>query len=157
MLLAEHSDDGAMGLVLNRPTDTPVADALPDLAGLAGEGQTVYLGGPVALESVLAVAELDDPADASELLFGAVGFVQEPDVAVQRGRVFVGYAGWTAGQLEAELEEELARRSRRAGRPVRRRAGRALERGAPPPGWRVRGARADAARPVAELTLSRSR
>ena len=106
VLLAEHSDDGAMGLVLNRPTDTPVADALPDLAGLAGEGQTVHLGGPVALESVLAVAELDDPEDASELLFGAVGFVQEPGVPVQRGRVFVGYAGWTAGQLEAELEED---------------------------------------------------
>jgi len=64
------------------------------------------VGGPVALESVLAVAELDDPDDASELLFGAVGFVQGPDVPVLRGRVFVGYAGWSAGQLEAELEEE---------------------------------------------------
>jgi len=106
VLLAEHSHEGAMGLVLNRPTDTPVADALPDLTGLAGDGQTVHLGGPVALESVLAVAELEDPADASELLFGDVGFVQEPEVAARRGRVFVGYAGWTAGQLEAELEEE---------------------------------------------------
>jgi putative transcriptional regulator len=106
VLLAEHNADGAMGLVLNRPTDTPVADALPDLAALAGNGQSVYLGGPVALESVLAVAELEDPADASELLFGSVGFVQEPDVPVRRGRVFVGYAGWTAGQLEAELEED---------------------------------------------------
>ena len=37
VLLAEHSDEGAMGLVLNRPTDTPVTDALPDLAQLAGE------------------------------------------------------------------------------------------------------------------------
>jgi putative transcriptional regulator len=95
-----------MGLVLNRPTDTRVADALPILANLTGETETVYLGGPVAIESVLAVAELEYPADASELLFESVGFVQEPDVAVRRGRVFVGYAGWTAGQLEAELEEE---------------------------------------------------
>jgi len=106
VLLAEHGEGGAMGLVLNRPTDTPVADALPDLAGLAGANETVYLGGPVALESVLAVAEVEDPADASELVLGHVGFVQEPDVTVRRGRVFVGYAGWTAGQLEAELEEE---------------------------------------------------
>ena len=66
----------------------------------------MFVGGPVSTGSVLAVAELDDPDDASELLFGAVGFVQEPDVPVVRGRVFVGYAGWSAGQLESELEEE---------------------------------------------------
>jgi putative transcriptional regulator len=76
------------------------------LAPLAGEEDPVYVGGPVALESVLAVAELDDPDDTSELLFGTVGFVQDTDVPVLRGRVYVGYAGWSAGQLEAELEEE---------------------------------------------------
>jgi putative transcriptional regulator len=106
VLVAEHGEEGAMGLVLNRPTDTSVDDALPELVPLTGAGEPVYVGGPVALESVLAVAELDDPDDSSELLFGAVGFVQEPDVPVLRGRVFVGYAGWSAGQLEAELEEE---------------------------------------------------
>jgi putative transcriptional regulator len=106
IFVAEHDEEGAMGLVLNRPTDTSVGDALPELAALAGEEEPVYVGGPVALESVLAVAELDDPDDASELLLGAVGFVQEADVPVQRGRIFVGYAGWSAGQLEAELEEE---------------------------------------------------
>ncbi len=106
VLVAEHGDEGAMGLVLNRPTDTPVGTALPELAPLAGDDDPVYLGGPVALESVLAVAELDDPDDASDLLFGTVGFVQEPDVPVLRGRVFVGYAGWSAGQLEEELAEE---------------------------------------------------
>ena len=106
VLVAEHGEEGAMGLVLNRPTDTPVEAALPELAQLTGEGDPVYVGGPVSLESVIAVAELDDPDDASELLFDAVGFVQEPDVAAVRGRVFVGYAGWSAGQLEAELEEE---------------------------------------------------
>lgn len=106
VLVAEHGHEGAMGLVLNRPTDTPVRTALPELAPLAGDDDPVYLGGPVALESVLAVAELDDPDDASDLLFGTVGFVQEPDVPVLRGRVFVGYAGWSAGQLEEELAEE---------------------------------------------------
>src|SRR5262245_10933831 len=99
VLIAEHGEEGAMGLVLNRPTDTPVGTALPELASLAGEEDPVYVGGPVALESVLAVAELDDPDDASELLFDTVGFVQEPDVSAVRGRVFVGYAGWSAGQL----------------------------------------------------------
>ena len=106
VLVAEHTEEGAMGLVLNRPTETPVGTALPELTPIAGDDDPVYVGGPVALESVLAVAELDDPDDASELLFEAVGFVQDPDVAVLRGRVFVGYAGWSAGQLEEELEEE---------------------------------------------------
>jgi putative transcriptional regulator len=106
VLVAEHGEEGAMGLVLNRPTDTSVGDALPELVSLTGVAEPVYVGGPVALESVLAVAELDDPDDASELLFGSVGFVQEPDVPVLRGRVYVGYAGWSAGQLEEELEEE---------------------------------------------------
>lgn len=106
VFVAEHGDEGAMGLVLNRPTDTPVGEALPELTAIAGEAEPVYVGGPVGTGSVLAIAELEDPGDASELLFGSVGFVQEPDVPVQRGRVFVGYAGWSAGQLEAELEEE---------------------------------------------------
>lgn len=106
VFVAEHGAEGAMGLVLNRPTETSVGDALPELAPIAGEAEPVYVGGPVATSSVLAVAELDDPDDASELLFGSVGFVQEPNVPVQRGRVFLGYAGWGAGQLESELEEE---------------------------------------------------
>jgi putative transcriptional regulator len=106
VLLAEHGEDGAMGIVLNRPTETAVGEALPELASIAGEEEPVYAGGPVATSSVLAVAELDDPDDASELLFESVGFVQDPNVSTLRGRVFVGYAGWGAGQLEAELEEQ---------------------------------------------------
>lgn len=95
-----------MGLVLNRPSETAVGEAVPELAGLADAIDPLFVGGPVAAGSVLALAELEDPADASELVLGAVGFVQDPHAAVVRGRIFVGYAGWSAGQLEAELEEE---------------------------------------------------
>ncbi|MBA2332139.1 MAG: YqgE/AlgH family protein [Actinobacteria bacterium] len=106
ILIAEHGDDGAMGLVLNRPSETSVGEAVPELVALSAEDDPVYLGGPVATGSVLALAEVEDPGDASELVLGDVGFVQDPDVAARRGRIFAGYAGWSAGQIEAELEEE---------------------------------------------------
>jgi len=106
VLIAEHSEGGAMGLVLNRPSETSVAEAVPELAQLSGDSEAVYVGGPVSTESVLALAEVEDPEDASELVLGDVGFVQDPDVSARRGRIFVGYAGWSAGQIEAELEEE---------------------------------------------------
>ncbi len=106
ILVAEHGDEGAMGLVLNRPSETRVGEVVPELSALSGDEEAVYVGGPVASESVLALVELDDPADASELVLGDVGFVQDPDVTGRRGRIFAGYAGWSQGQLEAELAEE---------------------------------------------------
>jgi putative transcriptional regulator len=105
VLVAEHGEAGAMGVVLNRPSETAVADAVPELAPLA-DGDPVYVGGPVAPGSLLALAELEDPDDASELVLDRVGFVQDPEAPVRRGRIFVGYAGWSAGQLEAELAAE---------------------------------------------------
>ena len=106
ILIAEHDDDGAMGLVLNKPSETSVGEAVPELASLSADDAPVYVGGPVAAGSILALAEVEDPDDASELVLGDVGFVQDPDVVARRGRIFVGYAGWSAGQIEAELEEE---------------------------------------------------
>jgi len=106
ILVAEHSEGGAMGVVLNRPSETAVGEAVPELAPLAGDADPVYVGGPVAADSLLALAEVEDPADAVELVLGAIAFVRDADVATLRGRVFVGYAGWSPGQIEAELEEE---------------------------------------------------
>ena len=106
VLVAEHGESGAMGVILNRPSETSVGDAVPELAPLAGHEEPVFVGGPVATDSLLALGEVNDPGDASELVLGDVGFVQSPDVEVRRGRVFVGYAGWSAGQIEAELEEQ---------------------------------------------------
>ena len=95
-----------MGVVLNRPSDTSVRDAVPELASLTGEEEPLFVGGPVAAGAVLALAEVDDPDDASELVLGDVGFVQDPDVEARRGRIFLGYAGWSAGQIESELDEQ---------------------------------------------------
>jgi putative transcriptional regulator len=114
VLMAEHNEEGAMGLVLNRPGEATVAEAVPDLDWLAADGADgVWVGGPVAPGSVMVLAEFDDPGQAALLLEGDLGFVPA-DVAeregfvaaVRRTRIFAGHAGWGPGQLEAELEED---------------------------------------------------
>jgi putative transcriptional regulator len=106
VLVAEHGDGGAMGVVLNRPSETAVAEAVPELAPLTGDAEPVFVGGPVAVDSLLALAEVEQAEDEDELVVGRVAFVHDPDVPARRGRVFVGYAGWSPGQIEAELDEK---------------------------------------------------
>jgi putative transcriptional regulator len=109
IIVTHHDDEGAMGLVLTRPSSVRVADAVPDLAELPWADDVVYVGGPVQPEAIMALAEFDDVADAAAPVVGQVGFVPAhatvEDVAIRRLRVFSGYAGWGAGQLESELEE----------------------------------------------------
>lgn len=113
VLIAEHTEEGgAMGVVLSRPSETEVAEAAPVLEPLVEPGAVVHVGGPVEPGAVLVVAEFEDPDDAAAVVFDGVGFMpgdSDPDdvaSATLRARIFVGYAGWSPGQLEAELEEE---------------------------------------------------
>ena len=59
ILVAEHGEEGAMGVILNRPSETAVAEAVPELAPLAGDADPVFVGGPVAADSLLALAEVE--------------------------------------------------------------------------------------------------
>jgi putative transcriptional regulator len=113
VLIAEHTDEGAMGLVLNRPAAATVGEAVPDLSWLAGDEEPVYVGGPVAETAVIVLAEFDRPELAGALVEDDLGFIgadaDEPDRldgAIRRARVFAGHAGWGPGQLEDELGEE---------------------------------------------------
>ena len=89
-------EDGAAGVVLNRPTEIPVASVLPDLAELASDPAVVFHGGPVAEDHALVlgrrgpVVDILDPVDGSP---------------ADEIRVFAGYAGWEADQLEREIAE----------------------------------------------------
>ena len=109
VLLTEHNEDGAMGLVLNRPSNATVGDAVPDLTWVADAGDPVFIGGPVAPNGVIVLAEWDDPAQAVVRVEPDLGFVPgdlDDASAVRRARVYAGHSGWGPGQLEAELEEE---------------------------------------------------
>lgn len=110
VLVGVHNREGAMGLVLNRPSTVTVGEAVPQLEVAAGESEPVYVGGPVQPTSVVCLSEFLDPDPAGLLVLGRIGFpARDADLAdlermTARTRVFAGFAGWGEGQLEAEIE-----------------------------------------------------
>ena len=110
ILVGEHSDEGALGLVLNRSSETLVDEALPEFALLAEGMGAVHIGGPVQPSAVVVLADFVDSDAAGSLVVESIGFLPaevEPATIgeLRRARVYVGYAGWGPGQLDAELEE----------------------------------------------------
>jgi len=120
VLILDHDHSGTLGVVLNRPTDVPVGEVLPDWTGDVSPPGTLFGGGPVATDSALAVGVLSAAADEADSASGPVGWrpmfgrvglvdldtpVEVVGGALQGLRIFAGYAGWAAGQLEGELEE----------------------------------------------------
>lgn len=111
VLIGVHNEDGAMGVVLNRPSETTVAEAVPQLEESVQDDELVFVGGPVQQTSVVLLAEFDDPGPAALLILGRIGFpangtdVDDLAEATSRKRVFAGYAGWGGGQLDEELAQ----------------------------------------------------
>jgi putative transcriptional regulator len=113
VLLLEHGEEGALGVVLNRPSELEVAEPLPEWRRFAGTPEVVFVGGPVSRSSVIGLARLDRdlPSGAWEPVLGAVGVLDltgDPDevgAGVDALRIFAGYAGWGSGQLEEEIGE----------------------------------------------------
>jgi putative transcriptional regulator len=111
VLIGEHGDEGAMGVVLNRRSDVTVDEAVPALNEIVDGEDLVHVGGPVHPQAIVVLGEFDDPERAGVLVFGAVGFLpgeigDAGDLGdLARARVFAGYAGWGPGQLEGELAE----------------------------------------------------
>ena|SRR5947209_2051022 len=109
VLIVEHSAEGALGLVLNRPSQATVAETVPALHDLLDGDQQVFLGGPVGPSSVIVLARFEDPGAAALLAFGDVGVLggdvslHQPPAGIREGRAFVGHAGWGPGQLDEEL------------------------------------------------------
>jgi putative transcriptional regulator len=111
VLMTEHSEDGAMGIVLNRPAETFASELMPSLENIAGS-DPLFIGGPVQPQAVVLLAEFSDPDAAAWIVVADVGLASaeadfsELDDAVRRGRFYAGYSGWGPGQLELELEIE---------------------------------------------------
>ncbi len=108
VLVLEHSDEGAVGLVLNRPSETHVDEAVPDLSELAEPEDVVHLGGPVGPDSVIVLGRFEDPDDAASIVLDDLGVVDPGSGApgLLASRVYAGHAGWAPGQLDGELEQD---------------------------------------------------
>jgi putative transcriptional regulator len=111
VLITEHNEEGAMGIVLNRPADATVEQVLPDLVGIAAD-ESLFVGGPVQPDAIVLLAEFSDPEAAAWIVAADVGLaaadrdLDDLAAAVRRGRLYAGYSGWGPAQLEAELELE---------------------------------------------------
>jgi putative transcriptional regulator len=110
VLIGVHSEEGALGVVLNRPSNVTVGEAVPQLLAAVEGPEPVYVGGPVQPASVVLLAEFIDPAPAGMLVVGRIGFpaadadIEQLASATTRRRVYAGFAGWGEGQLDAEVD-----------------------------------------------------
>ena len=115
VLVLDHDDDGALGVVLDRPSDLAVEEVLPDWATLVEPPPQLFAGGPVSTGSALGVAVLAPGTAAAPLgwrrVFGDTGLLDLDTPmevltdALAGVRIFAGYSGWSPGQLEAEVAE----------------------------------------------------
>lgn len=111
ILLLDHDADGALGLVLNRPSELLAHDVLPGWSDLTASPGVVFAGGPVEQEGIIGLGrrsepDLDGPFQVTVGPIGVIDLSVEPVDAigsVEGIRLFAGYASWGAGQLESEL------------------------------------------------------
>jgi putative transcriptional regulator len=115
VILLVHYDEGqgAVGLVVNKRTDVPVSRVFKDLKEAKGRNDPVYIGGPVELNSVMALLKSSSKPEGSSRVFGDVYLISDKDLLTQTlasraeamvFHTYIGYAGWGAGQLEHEVE-----------------------------------------------------
>jgi putative transcriptional regulator len=113
VLLLHYDEDGAMGLIINRRTDVTLARLFQDFKEAKGRKDEVYIGGPVELQTVLALLKSAIKPDGAERVFSDVHLVSSKALlqkTLAEGaeasafHVFVGYSGWGAGQLEHEIK-----------------------------------------------------
>jgi putative transcriptional regulator len=107
VLVAEHGEMGALGLVLNRASDVPVRAAAPELERLVDEDDVVHVGGPVQPDGLIVVAEWDEDEPGALGILPGIGILtagMDPaEARPRRARVFAGHAGWAPAQLESEV------------------------------------------------------
>jgi putative transcriptional regulator len=107
--MIEHSPEGALGLVLNRPSETNVGQVVSELEELLMADTPVFIGGPVQPGGLIVLARFPEPDMAALVSFDDVGILRaevplDDPPELLASRAFAGHAGWGPGQLDDELE-----------------------------------------------------
>ena len=115
VLLIDYHKRGATGVIINRPTKLPLSNVLPGIKGLQKRTDTVYFGGPVEVSRIMMLIQSADPLKESIKVFNDV-YISDSYAVLQRMvdradaegrfRIYAGYAGWAAGQLDAEVSRD---------------------------------------------------
>src|SRR4051794_11491832 len=109
VLIADHGDEGAMGVILNRPSGMDVSNAAPELEDYVEPDMPIFAGGPVQPSSGVVLAEIteaDEPIFDDVVLVPGLNELADVIDGAGRVRIFAGYAGWGPGQLEDEVERD---------------------------------------------------
>jgi putative transcriptional regulator len=113
VLLCEHGPEGALGVIVNRPTAMSISEALPQVPILEGQTHVLYSGGPVQTNQVMMLYRISDTPENSHQVFDGVCLggdleIMERILMEQPGkesfRAYLGYSGWGPGQLESEMQ-----------------------------------------------------
>jgi putative transcriptional regulator len=112
VLLCIYEPEGTLGVVVNRPTDLLLSEALPTIPGLQGKPDVLFAGGPVQPNGLVLLFRMDqEPADTRKVLQGVymggnidtlARILSQPKPS-EAFRAYAGYAGWAPGQLEFEM------------------------------------------------------
>jgi putative transcriptional regulator len=109
ILLLHYDETGAMGLVVNRPTEVEMDELVSDDDALSAYSGAIYWGGPVQMNSLRAMVVADEAPEGAERIVDTV-YVMPVSEAMGNApedashlRLFIGYAGWAPGQLEYEI------------------------------------------------------
>ena len=114
ILIIAHGPMGSSGLIINRPTETRLSRALPDIKELVDWPDPLYVGGPVSRDRMVMLLQRRDPLQSAMPIFDDVYFSESLDeltdllsrqpVPANTFRMYAGYAGWAPNQLQAELD-----------------------------------------------------
>lgn len=105
ILMLQDDSEGTVGIVLNRATEEPVADHLPEWAGRTPDPHTIHYGGPVEPEVAIGISNTIEGLPSGVPGLSMVD-LSAPPISDEGPsvRIYSGYAGWGADQLEAELD-----------------------------------------------------